>query len=335
MAPGETPSSPRAKSFAAILLLSLLWATSNLRPDLLPDLIPESLPYFASHAFPLILLAAVSYTFIRQRKGNLPSPIPIQAQILPGILIGIALFVVPAVVAWFAKSSEPNSARTALFCLVPVFTIVFQPYLGSARTPNNHALLAALIAFLGALCILPLDYPRSPQALLAFAALILAVAGVGAANCLAEAAANSATQTQAGFSLTTAIAASTAAILLAAASAIFDREAWLTMAQRGSHFSLATSLLPALLWSLLLDLPALILLFWSIKRFSSIRLSTRYLLAPLLTILVGIAFLRAERAIQPRTWAGLLFIACGSAYLLFAPEADASPTTIFSSNQTD
>jgi drug/metabolite transporter (DMT)-like permease len=338
MTTGEIQTGLRSKSIASVLLLSFFWAAINLRPDLLPGLLPGSLPYFATHALPLFLFSAIAFLFARlQRTRSAPSP-RTRAQTTSAMLIGLALFVLPAIVSWFTRGIEPNSARTALFCLVPVFTAVFQPYLGTARAANNHVILAALLAFFGALCILPIDYPRSPQAMLAFAALVLVVAGVGAANCLAEAAVNPTTPVP--FSSIAAVAALTAALTLTAASALFDREQWMAISQynrQPSFAATAVSFVPALMWVILADLPALLLLFWSMKRLSAVRLSTRYLLAPLLTILVGVAFLQLQGAIRPRTWLGLLLMASGTAYILFAPDSQSTPApgagTLFPSNR--
>jgi EamA domain-containing membrane protein RarD len=168
------------------------------------------------------------------------------------------------------------------------------------------------------------NYPQSPQATLAFASILLAVASISAANCLAEATAGHAkSQPPAAFATTTAIAAITAAISFVLLSALFEQVPWTAVLQQ-VRTSGVIPYLPSLLWSALIELPALVLFFWLVPRLSAIRLSTRYLLAPLLSILVGTALLRAQQQIQPRTWIGLALMAVSVAWLLSAPEASAS-----------
>ena len=72
------------------------------------------------------------------------------------------------------------------------------------------------------------------------------------------------------------------------------------------------------------DLVALALLFWLMQRMSAVRMATRFLIAPLLTNLIGIALLRP--GVHRRGWTGLLLIAIGSAWLLFAPKDEPDRT---------
>jgi drug/metabolite transporter (DMT)-like permease len=322
----------RAVSIAGLLVLTLLWASSTLKPDLLPGVAPASLPYFARHALPLFLFAIAAGIFARSRHARLPG-IP---QIRIAALIGLGLFLFPATLVYLASPSLSGSARTALLCLVPIFTIVFAPHFGSPAQPSSrHALPAAMLALLGALLIFPIPLPPSRATVLAFAAIVLASASVGAANCLAETDAQTAPPAGATATLAS-VAAITGATSLALLSVFLEREGW---NQSGSPFratsratSLATSLaacLPTLLWVALIELPALLLLFWLMTRISATRLSTRYLLAPILSILVGSALLRALSEIQPRTWLGLLLMAIGAACLIWTRENASPPTTLF------
>jgi len=60
------------------------------------------------------------------------------------------------------------------------------------------------------------------------------------------------------------------------------------------------------------------------------RMTARFLLAPVIAILIGMALDRPSVGL--RTWAGLLLIAAGAGWLLFAPEeepnADASALSL-------
>ena len=73
----------------------------------------------------------------------------------------------------------------------------------------------------------------------------------------------------------------------------------------------------------LIDVPGLFLLFWLMARLAASRMTARFLIAPLLASLAGLAL---ERMLPPvRGMLGLLLLAGGSGWLVFAPaesEAD-------------
>jgi drug/metabolite transporter (DMT)-like permease len=54
------------------------------------------------------------------------------------------------------------------------------------------------------------------------------------------------------------------------------------------------------------------------SRMTAVRMTTRFVLAPLMAILIGMAIDRP--AIGPRIWMGLLLVAGGAAWLLLAPD---------------
>ena len=67
----------------------------------------------------------------------------------------------------------------------------------------------------------------------------------------------------------------------------------------------------------MLDLPALFLFFWLMRRMAASRMTARFLLAPLFAILAGLA---VEPTLPPaRAWVGIALVACGAAWLVFAP----------------
>jgi drug/metabolite transporter (DMT)-like permease len=72
------------------------------------------------------------------------------------------------------------------------------------------------------------------------------------------------------------------------------------------------------------DLLALALLFWLMRRMTAVRMTTRFLIAPLLANLIGLAFLRP--GVQVRGWLGLMLIALGSGWLLLAPKDEPEET---------
>jgi drug/metabolite transporter (DMT)-like permease len=194
---------------------------------------------------------------------------------------------------------------------VPVFTLVFEPYVdGGFDRQTRGALLAALASVVGALCVFPVEFPGSAEAGLALCAVILAAACVAAANCkavvMATEVAGKFPASAAAIETTTAIAGATAAVAFAVANAVMERPIWKW-----------ETLAPELLWSAVVEVPALLLLFWLMSRMSATRTATRYVIAPLLAILIGATLMRS--ALVPRTWLGLLLMASGAAYLLLAP----------------
>jgi drug/metabolite transporter (DMT)-like permease len=196
-----------------------------------------------------------------------------------------------------------------------VFTLVFEPYFDSGFDRQSRStLLAALMSIVGALCVFPVEIPASIEAGLALCAVILAAACIAAANCkavvLATQPAEKSTATTAQMA---AIAGAIAAIAFAVASAITERPVWKWNIWQ-----------PELLWSALVEAPALLLLFWLMRRMSATRMATRYVIAPLLAILIGAALMRSDLAL--RTWLGLALMAGGAAYLLLAPAAEPEST---------
>ena len=106
-----------------------------------------------------------------------------------------------------------------------------------------------------------------------------------------------------------AVAAGSAAVALASWSVAFERLTW--SAPRVDAWAG-------------LDLLALALLFWLMRRMTAVRMTTRFLIAPLLANLAGLAFLHP--GVQARGWLGLSLIAAGSGWLLLGPEGEPEET---------
>jgi drug/metabolite transporter (DMT)-like permease len=296
-----------------LVLLSLLWAAETLRGELLPNLMPDPLPHWLGLALPFALLAILSafYAFMRRRQR------PGTRETWTAIGIGAGMFVLPAVLMSLASAQVTGYTRTVLFTLVPVFAVVFEPYFGgSERKEISGGLVAALAAMAGALCIFPAQGPDSVEIGVGFCVVVLAAACVAAANCWAVRQAE-----RISLAPLAAIASATAALSFAAMSAVLEHAEWRWPLHWTLHWTL---LAPSLLWSGLVELPGLLLLFWLMARLSAVRMTTRYIVAPLLTILVGSVLLRSS--LQWRTWAGLLLMSASAAYLLFAPEREPERT---------
>jgi drug/metabolite transporter (DMT)-like permease len=277
----------------------VIWAGRALRSDLLPGLTPTAnSSSLATQAALLVLFAgiAAAAAFVRRSKW------PHGSMLGSTVLAGIGLFAVPTVLIEVAKGNIDAITRVALFSLAPVFAVVLEPYLGSGSTSQQRGgLVASLIAVCGTLLVFPLDVPQAGGAVLAICGILIAVASVAAANCLSV---RLVCEQGAGSVLSfAAIATGSAAVALGIWSALFERHRW------------ASPYVDP--WTAL-DLLALVLLFWLMRRMTAVRMTTRFLIAPLLANLVSLAFLHP--GVQARGWLGLLLIAAGSGWLLLAPE---------------
>jgi drug/metabolite transporter (DMT)-like permease len=295
------------KSFtpiAALLLLSLLWALGALRADLLPQLETDrsSRQPFALAALSLSVVA-ISASVITLARGL---QWPRGRTVGDCVAAGLGLFVVPAVLIHLASHRITDFTRVAVFSLVPVFTVVFEPHISQdAKAISNRGLMTALVAVAGTLCIFPIDLPGSLEAALALCAVVLATACAAAGNCWGvRAAVEPAEQSTAPI---VAITSAAAAIGLAGASILLEHHAW-------SWRNLG----PDLVWLGAVELPGLVLLFWLMRRLTATRMSTRFLIAPLMANVAGLIVLRAR--VSVRDGLGLLLIGFGACWLLFAKE---------------
>ena len=299
------PSGINALTAGALLLLCLLWSLVSLRSDLIPGSLPaaNSSP-FLNQASILALFAIIAASTSIVRRANWP-----RGRVLFGeVLIGVGLLALPALLVEFAKGHVDDPTRVALFSLVPVFAVVLEPHLGSAsNSPLRGGLTAALVGLAGTVLIFPLDPPRTPPSAAAVCGIVAAAASVAAANCTAVKIAKS--QTSLFLSGFAAIATGSAAILLAI----------LSLSNRPGTWTVP----PIDAWAIP-DLLSLALLFWLLRRMSAVRMTTRFLIAPLMANLIALAFLRP--GVQLRAWLGLLLIALASSWLLFTPEDEPEKT---------
>jgi drug/metabolite transporter (DMT)-like permease len=306
---GIEGSKSRTGAVAGLLLLSILWSLGPLN-SVLSGHAASPAPPLETATIQFALLAIVSALWAAAGHQTWPHG----RDLIATVAIGLSLFAAPAVLVALAADDVSSLTRVALFSLVPVFAVVFEPYLGSdALRPPSAALMAALAAVVGTLCIYPLNIPGSLQAGAAFVGLILAAVLVAAANC---AAVRRASQSQ-SLEPFIAVACATAVAVLAPANQILSRQPW-----QPAGLNLA------MLFAV--QLPSLFLLFWLMRRMSATSMSTRYVLAPLVAILVDMAI--ARPTVGARTLLGLLLIAGGAGFLLLAPPAphgeEASPLSL-------
>lgn len=284
-----------------LLLLSALWAVGWLRTELIPHLGADTLSPAQDQAalFSVFAIVAASIAvaqrveFPRGRRGWACAS------------IGVGLFVVPGLLAACAQGSVSQLDRVAVFSLTPVFAVVLEPYLQDSPPQSGRAALpGALAAVAGILFLFPLDIPGSFRAGAALCALLAAAFCIAAVNCLAVRLARN----LAGRSILplAAQAGAASAICFAAGAALTPHTAW------------RWSALPTrILGLLLVDLPALFLLFWLMRRLAASRMTARFLLAPLFAILMGLAL---EPTSPPlRSWLGMALVAGGAGWLVFAP----------------
>ena len=310
----------RGKVFAlgGLLLLCLLWAADSLRGDLLPPSAANALPSLERQAMQFALLAVAAAVVALFCKSEWPSV----RQFGQWIMVGVGLFLVPALLVHASHERISDLSRVALFSLVPVFALVFEPYFGNGSDSlSKDGLIAGLVAVAGTFCVFPVDVPGSIAAGGAFCALIGAAGCIAAANCGAVSLATE----WSGRSLLAfvAIMCGSAAAGFALASALTEEPSW------------SWSGLPSELgWWAMVEWPALLLLFWLMRRMSAVQMTTRFLLAPLIANIVSLLLLRPN--VSLRAGLGLLMIAAGAAWLLFRPksqnERDSLPP-LFVSNE--
>ena len=285
-----------------LLLLSALWAVASLRSELFPSLGADTLSSVQRQAAIFSVFAAVAASIAVARRVKFPRGR--HAWACAGI--GVGLFVVPAALVACAQGWISTLDRVAVFSLTPVFAVVLEPYLqGTALRQGKAALASALAAVAGTLCLFPLDIPGSFRAGVALCALLAAAISIAASNCLAVRLARN----LAGLSTLpmAAQAGAGSAVCFAAAAAFTPRATW------------RWSALPSQLLGLfVIEIPALFLLFWLMRRLAASRMTARFFLAPLFAILAGMAL---EPTSPPvRAWLGLALLAGGAGWLVFAPE---------------
>jgi len=291
------------KPVAALFLLCLLWALDGLGPDLFPVLRYSQLPAMERQAITYALLAVVAVSYAVTQRAKWPAGRT--AAVWVGI--GLLLFATPVLLVAAAQGWVSQLERVAIFSLAPVFAVVLEPHLGNPELRRSGELLSALVAVAGALCIFPLNVPGSPGAVAAVLAIVAAAACAATGNCIAARFASS--QSNPSLALCAAFACGSAALAFAVAGARTEHAQW--------HMSQCVT---QLVWIALIDLPALLLIFWLLRCMTAVRMTTRYILVPLLIVLAGIAL--EQPAITTRMVLGTILMAVGAMGLLLAPDDD-------------
>ena len=327
-------------SGAAMALLSLVWACQALGPDLLPGagLAPSS--SLLAESIPFALLAVGFAGISTGRRWIWPA----KRQIWRLIWIGLGLFVLPELLVRMARTGTSAYARTVVLTLVPIFAVVLEPYLAPSLgegelKPVPGAVGASLVSTAGALLVFPVEVPGTLSACLAFGLLVLAAMLIAGANCLAYSSLvfiGSDRQKDGGFLGRSSWVPALAVVLGSSAFGLglLDRTL-AALSLIDIRLNLVGALSRAAEWNwksvavgVGVEMLAILSLIGVIVRMRPLRAATRYLFAPLVTILLGVVLMRVggsdQASLQPRTWFGLVWMAGGALYLLCRGEATES-----------
>ncbi|MDE3202146.1 MAG: hypothetical protein KGN79_14620 [Acidobacteriota bacterium] len=316
------PIRTKSKNFKVVTVLlgiSLLWAFDALRFDAWPEIFrraPESL-YFQRSALLWSVLALGAAVPAAARRAW-----PTKRQALHAALIGVGIFVVPALLTHATASLIADQVRVILFMLTPLFAVVLEPSVGSSNaTPPHGNLLAALVAVAGGLMLFSFRLPNSIQEGGAFCLLVVGAAWVAATNCWAV----HVTQrhnTDSSLVLA-AIGAGTTALAFACLSMVFGSQGFVF------HCSM-----PELLWTVIVDLPVLLGFYWLLDHMSATRMTLRFVLAPLFTALLSIVLF--QPAVSLQSIGGLILMATGTGWILFVTKVDdTTPASLLPFNGDD
>ena len=295
-------------TLTAFFLLCFLLALGAMRSDLFPDQSASLVPQMQREAVTFALMALVAALFSLARRAKWPR----SRQLWNSVVIGLGLFAAPAVLVYLSREWISSLTRVALISLVPLFAVVFEPYIGAASAHSRTGLSktslpGALVAVLGSLCIFPVAVPSSIQTGAAFAAVIVAAACVAAANCYAVRVACESPPI--ALAPMAAVACAASAVSLVAATALTSG-----LVLQGN------AIVTHLGWSAAISLPGFCLLFWLMPRMSAPRMTTRFVFAPLVAILFSTVLDQPSGGLQ--IYLGILLIAAGAGWLLFAPEEE-------------
>lgn len=287
-----------------LLTLCLIWAMGWVRADLQPGASGRwSVSPLGAQATLLGVLAIAAGGAAMLRRAVWPSRVAAGK----ATLVGMGLFVVPAVLTIIGGGRIDDATKVALFSLTPLFAVIFEPYLGIDAGEGGESragFLAAMAAIIGAFLLFPVELPRFYGAALVMLAVVATAALIAAANCAAVRLARE----SASLLAFATVASGSAAVVLGLLGLFLHQH--------------DASIVAFNAWTAL-DLVALALLFWLMPRMTAVQMTTRYVIAPLIANLISLALLRPRVDVQ--SWIGLSLIAAGSVWLLIVPGRAISP----------
>ena len=172
---------------------------------------------------------------------------------------------------------------------------------------GRRFLTPALAAFGGALLLLPVGLPGSLLGDLKLAGLILALLLVGICSVRM-------------FRLLQPVTYLDAAVVIGLANAIFLSICTITNGSFLWRWSPMTTIISI---ASLIDLIEMALLIWLLREMSPIRLSARYLVIPLFTLIEGYLILQPQ--VTARLLVGATLLAAGAAWILFTQIEENTP----------
>jgi len=264
---------------------------------------PSEMEYPFAGCFHFALIGCVAVLIALRRDA---ARLPMRRLTGAGIA-GSALFVLPAMVLHLAAGAVSESSGVALFCAVPVMTIVGASLFAEEGSRLRGLLLPGVGALGGALLLFPMQTPGSPRGWLLFSSVMASCAVVAAASLwmhrLLEGMAIAAAVAAVGF---------TGAVVLG----LYGLElGWTTPTAR--------ILIGELLRCAVFDLPIVWLTVWLIREVNPVRLSARFVLVPLVTATEG--YLALHEAMDGKTLLAMAGMLVGGVMLLIKDEPDEVP----------
>ena len=217
----------------------------------------------------------------------------------------IGLFGLPVVLIGWAQGGVTATGISALFAAVPAVVAVVMAT--ESEGAGRRFLTPALAAFGGALLLLPVGLPGSLLGDLKLAGLILALLLVGICSVRM-------------FRLLQPVAYLDAAVVIGLANAIFLSICTITNGSFLWRWSPMTTIISI---ASLIDLIEMALLIWLLREMSPIRLSARYLVIPLFTLIEGYLILQPQ--VTARLLVGATLLAAGAAWILFTQIEENTP----------
>jgi drug/metabolite transporter (DMT)-like permease len=217
--------------------------------------------------------------------------------------VGVAsvlFFAIPAVMISRAREYAPETSVAVMFAMAPVVVVLVWGAVTQVDS-GMRRLIPALMGLAGVLLVLPFELPVSSGGWAALVEIVVAMVLVSGAGVWL-------------YGLLRRLGTAEALVLVGISNAAF-LHAWCSVTGSfdsrwreiagGWWLSLATAMVAGLT-------------VWLLRRMEPVRLSARFLVIPLITILEGAVLLRPE--LTARTVVGVVLLAGGAWYLLTAKQ---------------
>ncbi len=220
---------------------------------------------------------------------------------------GVCLFVLPAASLHFAAGAVPETSGLVLFCAIPAMTILGVVCFVDDSGRSRGFLLPSVVALGGACLLFPLQMPSSLRqsilfGLVAACCFIVAFAGIWMHRFLAGI----------GTAEAVALVGFSGAIVLGLYGV---QVGWPVLGGR--------LIFAELLRGVIFDLPLVWLALWLMREVDPVRLSARFLLVPLISLLEGYAAMRIRPDVK--TSLEMTAVLVGSLILLIKDEPEEIP----------